>query len=1018
MAANVPWSVNAVEPETWATARDAARRSGLSVGEWLEAAIRGSADDRTVARAAYARPAKEQFQHQLNDISERLDQMMDRDAPRSRGRRERTEADLAHSIDALTDRIETLIGDIRDGDRSEPYQIKTAIDRLDSRIETLFAQGKHAAPAADPEIERKLSGIAREIEMMGRRIEQENARFPGPGIAPSLAELDAAIAEITVRQSALDDGASSRDLDRKLASIDTRFGFTPRSDVQLVGLEQQIKQLADEMQALRRASVQSDSFEALRREIGDLAHTFGDLTPRRSIEALERTVAGLATRIDRIAHSDRQGNAGNAGEIVDALQEIRGALAEVKPAESFAAVQHDLRTLSEKLDGLNERGIDSGTLGRLQSQTSEIRDLLSNALPGDALKTLVGHIETLVRRVEHAPSPNEGAVLDVLSSLERRIDSFAERVETVTRQPASVPALDEIKSRLEQIEGALDHGNRGASGGLESSMKSLVDKLDHAEARLTNLGSLERGLNDLFGQMKGIRASAVEVAERAARAPEPAHQIPSRAPEARARPSFEAEAKPLVAMRDFKTVASPASAPSLPEAIAPGPKTAVVTSSAEGDYPLEPGSGSPRGKSAQSAAERVALSEAALGGIHPVADQPGSTADYIAAARRAAQAAAAKQTVAAEIQTSKPKTGLASLLGSQKRPIMLGVLLILIMFTAVRFGGLGSKIPFLHSATPAPAVIKAPVKTPAPAVQPPAKAAPEDHSELPVNNRIAFAETSAIKMVAPNLTSSLLAADMDPQTTGSIDGAKTAKAPAPANIIAPLPAASTQHAELPAAIGTVALRMAALAGDPAAAYEIGTRWFDGTGVAPSTTEAKRWFEMAAAKGSIPAAYRLGNIYEKGHGTAKNLAEAQRYYTLAAEAGNAKAMHNLAVLYSEGIDGKPDYKTAAHWFRMAAERNVRDSQYNLAVLYARGAGVERNFAESFRWFAIAAAQNDPDALKKRDSVAKHLDAKTLEAARLAVQHWKAIPLDEATNHVALDPLWLKAEASARKKSVNQ
>lgn len=353
---------------------------------------------------------------------------------------------------------------------------------------------------------------------------------------------------------------------------------------------------------------------------------------------------------------------------------------------------------------------------------------------------------------------------------------------------------------------------------------------------------------------------------------------------------------------------------------------------------------------------------------------------------------------------------------------MLGGLLLIVTFGAIRFGGLGSQIPFLQSATPAPAVIKAPATStkqpadsiaPAPAVEEPVPSAPEDHSALPAKNDLAFAGTPAMTMVAPNLT----AANLDPQTTGSIVKAKQVDRSVNDAMNT---TNSSERAELPPAIGTVALRMAALAGDPAAAYEIGTRWFDGGhGVAPNTTEAKRWFARAYARGSIPAAYRLGNIYEKGHGTAKNLAEAERYYTLAAEAGNAKAMHNLAVLYSEGIDGKPDYKAAARWFRMAAERNVRDSQYNLAVLYARGSGVERNYIESFRWFSLAAAQDDADALKKRDNVSKHLDAKALEAARLAIENWHATSLDEAANHVRLDPLWLEAQApSARKKSAKQ
>jgi localization factor PodJL len=120
------------------------------------------------------------------------------------------------------------------------------------------------------------------------------------------------------------------------------------------------------------------------------------------------------------------------------------------------------------------------------------------------------------------------------------------------------------------------------------------------------------------------------------------------------------------------------------------------------------------------------------------------------------------------------------------------------------------------------------------------------------------------------------------------------------------------------------------------------------------------------------------------------------------------MHNLAVLAAEGDGGKPDYYAASRWFRSAADRNVRDSQYNLGVLYARGAGVEKNFAESYRWFALAGAQGDEDAIKKRDSIAKHLDAQALATVKIAVREWKPVPLDEAANEVKPRPEWDKAE----------
>ncbi len=1041
MTANVPWSVNAVEPDTWATAREAARRSGMSVGEWLEAAIRGSAGEQGLSRPTTHPRGSDRFQHQLNDISERLDYLMQDQPVRARGARQESgeQNKLLHSVDALTDRIDALIGDIRSNDQGTPYQIKTAIDRLDSRLESLFTRTSPAAPTREPEIERKLSDIARGIEMMSRRVEMENAQYAAPRQTPSIAELDAAIAEITVRQAALDDGTHSRDLDRKLASIDTRFGFAPRSDVQLVGLEHQIKNLADEMSALRSAAVHSDSIEALRREVGDLARSFGDLAPRRSIDALERTVANLARRIDRAAFAEKHEN---VSEVVDALQQIQTALAEVRPAESFSAVERDLQALSTKLDGLSERGVDTGIIDRLQAQTSEIRDLLSNALPTDVLKTLVGQIEAMVQRFERSPSPNEGAVMDVVASLERRIDTFAERVETATRQPTASPALDEIKSRLEQIESTLDRGDQGTPGGLEVTMKSLVAKLDAAEERLSSIGSLERGLSDLFGQMNEVRTSAMEVAERAMRSQLQAPQAPTRAPEIQ---DYHASAEPIAKMPSpvreqaplpvREQVSKPVHeeepriepfvvprAPAVraePRSIALDPDTATVSSAqTESDLPLEPGSGSPRANPGQSASERVALSEAALGDLATrTPDASMSTSNYIAAARRAAQAAAAQQAETIGVKGAKSQKSTLALVSGNRRALMLGFLLIAITFGAVRFGGIGSMIPFMQLNTPTPANEKfVPLVSPEPAPGEPTKVDPEKRSALPTKDDLTVEGASTPQMVAPNATPNMLAKpDTDPEPTSSIKNFKAA-VPAPSVKVA---TATVAAGDLPATIGNVALRNAALAGDPIAAYEIGSRWFDGQGVKASTTEAKRWFEIAQAKGSVAAAYRLGNILEKGTGAAKNLAESRRYYTIAAEGGNTKAMHNLGVLYSEGFDGKPDYKAAARWFRMAADRNVKDSQYNLGVLYARGSGVDANLAESFRWFSLAAAQGDADAGKKRDDVSKRLDQQTLVAARLAVQTWSTAPIDEMANNPLLNPDWQKADTtSQRKRAVKQ
>ena len=104
-----------------------------------------------------------------------------------------------------------------------------------------------------------------------------------------------------------------------------------------------------------------------------------------------------------------------------------------------------------------------------------------------------------------------------------------------------------------------------------------------------------------------------------------------------------------------------------------------------------------------------------------------------------------------------------------------------------------------------------------------------------------------------------------------------------------------------------------------------------------------------------------------------------------------------MLDADGGGKGANYKNASQWFRKAADRGVADSQFNLGILYARGIGVEQNLAESFKWFSLAAAQGDADSVRKRDDIAKRLDAQSLAAAKLAIQTFTPEPQpDDAVN----------------------
>jgi localization factor PodJL len=225
--------------------------------------------------------------------------------------------------------------------------------------------------------------------------------------------------------------------------------------------------------------------------------------------------------------------------------------------------------------------------------------------------------------------------------------------------------------------------------------------------------------------------------------------------------------------------------------------------------------------------------------------------------------------------------------------------------------------------------------------------------------------------------------------------------PAAASLLKP--AAATQHValgaldapqrqlvgpELPAEIGSSALRRAAVAGDPAAQFEIASRFLEGKGVAEDRAKAVLWFQRAAMRGHGPSQFQLGLCFERGSGVAIDAERAKAWYHRAAEQGVVRAMHNLAVLTIGPDQAAGDYAAAARWFGEAAARGLIDSQFNLAVLYENGLGVARNLQTAYQWYALAARAGDKEAAHRLERINPQLAPDQLLAAERQLSAWRA------------------------------
>jgi len=455
------------------------------------------------------------------------------------------------------------------------------------------------------------------------------------------------------------------------------------------------------------------------------------------------------------------------------------------------------------------------------------------------------------------------------------------------------------------------------------------------------------------------------------------------------------------------------------------------------DHPLEPGTRP--GARLASPSERIAASESAISEIPAVTREPVNSSSFIAAARRAAQAAAAQpgndkasraaaKAAAGKGKDGKDKSKEPSTLGSKIRSLLVGASVVVIVLGAFKMamtlldGGAppppppaidNSAVPHSQLQPPADPVAKPASSDPSgPSLTSPTPFGRQSYNNKSVLTGPEPAASVEIPQAPAAATSTLSPQDVTGTITTTPAGANGRKADT-----VPIPPSE----KLPDAIGGPALRVAALKGDAAAAYEIGLRFTEGKGVPSNLEEAAKWYDRAARAGVVPAIFRIGTFYEKGMGVKKDVDIARRYYMQAADRGSAKAMHNLAVLDADGGGAAANYKSAAQWFRKAAERGVADSQFNLGILYARGIGVEQNLAESFKWFSLAAAQGDADAAHKRDDVAKRLDPQSLAAAKLAIQTFAVEPQpDDAVNVTTPPGGWDSAptQANAPKPGAKQ
>ncbi len=779
-------------------------------------------------------------------------------------------------------------------------------------------------------------------------------------------------------------------------------------------LEQAIRGLAQRIEASRTEGIKETVLRPLEQLVGELRLSLAEIDPRMTIKGLEGELKKLGTKLDDLGKSGLDPLAfrniqQQTGEIRDLLT---AAMARPLPVER---IERQVALLAESID--RQRNAPS-----VRDAAQSFADHSAHAL---ALSKIEGRLDTITAKVEEAiAEARDQSRYEALSS---RIDNVRQELTARIADAWPAPAVDTrpledlVRGLAEKLERAqAPQADGHAIEALERQIAELANRLERSNAGFSSLAVLEHSISDLFTELEKTRQVSLVAAENAARnvlkealgdAPVGGYQadIGQELVELRAMQD-QADRRTLSTLnavhetlekvvdrlamveeelsdhrsKPGELLASgpaPVFAPARRDAPFSKPANVAPPAAPIEDFLIEPGRGFPGRRESTSEEPPATRPGPTTARNQEPAEAPPTRSDFIAAARRAAQAAQMESAAAAQSQarvgvTMKVEGGAGiieqtrNFIAQHRRPVVLSLAALFVAVGAYAvLKTMGHAQPTSLSYNDAPAKAEIASVAPLPSAPPPQISAPPPITVSALN-------PSSTQEQPPQS-----APGIDPMAVGSI------------------PAKPKDVASPPREMPQADLQGAADAGDAKAQFVLATNYAEGRLVPRDLKAAAQWYEKAAVQGIAPAQYRLASFYEKGLGVSRDLAQAKAWYQRAAEQGNIRAMHNLAVLDADGGDtGKPDYADAAEWFKKAADHGVRDSQYNLAVLLARGLGVSQNLVSSYTWFAIAAAQGDEDAGKKRDDVGARLTPNQLAAAKAVAAAFHAKTPDTAANDV--------------------
>ncbi|OYU68930.1 MAG: Localization factor PodJS [Alphaproteobacteria bacterium PA2] len=940
MTSGAPWSVKGIDPKAREVAKDLARRSGMTLGEWLNQMIFEEDGPEDISSEAFFTPSETGLRGPVRTYYESARQEPPArsgpsDASPSRFEAPEHPADeisrVTHALDRLVDRIESSEGRTGLAISGVEHSVREAAARIES------AEREQVAIAA--RFESAVNETREVQEQIANRLKRVEAEAAGPKSAEALRALETALGKVA--NHLYEGEARTR---RTIDSLRDRLDQVEAGEgaAGAEAIEQVVSKIGERL--VEAEARTTTALEGLKSSFSGLDDRLGSIEGGAS--------PAIDQRLERLAAS-----------LTERVEAVRNELARNLQASTEGRFDRMERKLSEMTDQVRTAEHKSAqAIERLGREVTSVADTLSRRVIAAEQKSAdtLGQVTTEVGRITQAMesrfSRNDTVQADAMEKLGAEInrisERLAERIGSAERRSAQ--AIDEVSGQLSRVTEKIGH--RAVGDDIAETLRHTEDRTARllAETKEKIDQSLAESQRQIAETLAGPNSGAFDDRGDPFGDPEP---FPTLTPQAGAPKPANYSTK-----SGFATPSPLARSPKAPTLQAPEAVEPALPVGGQGDHfdpadfeaidAFTPSSGArfpgdvaglpdfaseTQGEPEAAASRfesvafhdpegalpppvmpdltRVAERKQALATEAPVeAGRPLTTREVIEQARAAARAAGEAE---AQAKAKKGARG-ASILSRLSRP--------------KRQAGSSLQTALVIAGASAALALSA-------------------AGFMLMEGRPGGGTPDRVARAIAALKS-------DPAT--EIAGSEVDTAPIPKD---PRVAIALTSPEL-GATATPGLDTADLA--------------DRFSKAADAVDAKKPgaiddLKTLATQGYGPAQFYLAKMYETGGGgLKKDLASARQWTSRAAESGDRRAMHNLGIAFIEGVGGPKNAVTAAQWFRRAAELGLVDSQYNLAALYERGLGVSQNAAEAYRWYLIAAKTGDEAAHKRAEQIRSQLN----------------------------------------------